>query len=89
MGRPGNNPYCIHRQLTYESQGMRERLVKVEKAPGEPFDHGRFETVLEPLGEASDAPSVLGVDLETVVGLTTKSPGLLGEAEGKRRLRIL
>ncbi|MCA9609031.1 MAG: radical SAM protein, partial [Myxococcales bacterium] len=30
MGRPGNNPYCIHRQLAYEKQGLRETLVKVE-----------------------------------------------------------
>lgn len=89
MGRPGNNPYCIHRQLTYESQGLRERLVKVEKAPGEPFDHGRFETVLEPIGESADTPTVLGVDLDTVVRLTTKSRGLWSDAEGKRRLRIL
>ncbi len=89
MGKPGNNPYCIHRQLTYEAQGLRERLVKVERAPGVPFDQGRFETVLEPLGEPSDTPSILGVDLATVVGLRPDSPGLISEAEGKRRLRIL
>jgi hypothetical protein len=26
---------------------MRERIVQIEKAPGKPFDHGRFELVLE------------------------------------------
>ena len=88
MGRGGNNPYCIHRQLTYEADGKRERLLKVESAPGIPFDQGRFETVVEP-HEPSDEASVLGVELETVMTLTTASPGLIGETEGKRRLRIL
>ena len=27
--------------------GKRERLVQIERAPGEPFDNGRFEIVLE------------------------------------------
>ena len=27
--------------------GKRERIVRVEAAPGEPFDHGLFEIVLE------------------------------------------
>ena len=88
MGRSGNNPYCIHRQLTHESNGQRERLVKVEAAPGVPFDQGRFETVLEP-NEPNDEASVLGFDLETVMTLTTASPGLIDSAEGKRRLKIL
>jgi hypothetical protein len=30
-----------------DRQGLRERLVKVEDAPGHPFDHGRFEIVVE------------------------------------------
>jgi radical SAM protein with 4Fe4S-binding SPASM domain len=90
MGRPGNNPYCIHRQLTYEAQGLHERLVRVEAAPGEPFDHGRFETVLEPIEETAEAsPTILGVDLETVVRLTPDHPGLIDEREGKRRLRVV
>ncbi len=89
MGRPGNNPYCIHRQLAYEKEGLRETLVKVEKAPGAPFDHGRFETRLEPLGDAPEAPSVLGVPLAEVMALTPRDPGLLSKEEGKHRLRIL
>ncbi len=61
LGRPGNNPYCIHRALEHEKQGLRERLVKTEAAPGEPFDVGRFEVVLEP-DEASDStPSLVDV----------------------------
>ncbi len=49
LGRPGNNPYCHHRALEFAKGGTRERLVQVEAAPGEPFDHGRFEIVVEPL----------------------------------------
>lgn len=88
MGRPGNNPYCIHRALEHEKQGVRERLVRVEAAPGDPFDHGRFETLLEPLPTATEA-TILGVPLERVMTLGVDSPGLIDEAEGKRRLRIL
>jgi radical SAM protein with 4Fe4S-binding SPASM domain len=47
FGRPGNNPYCHHRALEMERAGKRERIVKVEDAPGLPFDHGRFEVVVE------------------------------------------
>jgi radical SAM protein with 4Fe4S-binding SPASM domain len=52
LGRPGNNPYCHYRARAMASGGLRERLVPVEAAPGEPFDHGRFELREEPL----DAP---------------------------------
>jgi radical SAM protein with 4Fe4S-binding SPASM domain len=47
LGKPGNNPFCHHRALEIDRQGMRERVVKVNQAPGEPFDHGAFEIVLE------------------------------------------
>ena len=50
FGRPGNNPYCHHRALEFEKRGLRERLVQVESAPGTPFDHGRFDLVVEPIG---------------------------------------
>jgi len=49
LGKPGNNPMCHHRALEFERQGKRERLVQVERAPGVPFDYGRFELVVEPL----------------------------------------
>jgi len=48
FGKPGNNPYCHHRALEHDRRGLRERLVQVERAPGTPFDHGRFEIVVEP-----------------------------------------
>jgi radical SAM protein with 4Fe4S-binding SPASM domain len=53
FGRPGNNPYCHHRALEFERVGKRERLVRVAEAPGQPFDHGRFDLVVE------DHPSTL------------------------------
>jgi len=55
FGKPGNNPYCHHRALEHAARGERERLVRVEAPPGVPFDHGRFEIVVEAegAGEAS------------------------------------
>ena len=49
LGQAGNNPYCHHRALELSKQGLRERIVQVEKAPGTSFDHGRFELILETL----------------------------------------
>jgi radical SAM protein with 4Fe4S-binding SPASM domain len=52
FGRAGNNPYCHHRTLELKKEGLRERVVKVKPAPGEPFDHGLFEIVVEPIDAA-------------------------------------
>lgn len=49
LGRPGNNPMCHHRALEMEKIGKRERLVQIERAPGIPFDQGRFELIVEDL----------------------------------------
>ncbi len=49
LGRPGNNPMCHHRALEMQRAGKRERVVQVASAPGEPFDQGRFELIVEPL----------------------------------------
>jgi radical SAM protein with 4Fe4S-binding SPASM domain len=49
FGKAGNNPYCHHRALEMRRAGKRERLVPREAAPGEPFDHGRFEILVEDL----------------------------------------
>ena len=48
LGRRGNMPYCHHRALELQAQGIRERIVPAEHAPGVPFDFGRFELVEEP-----------------------------------------
>jgi radical SAM protein with 4Fe4S-binding SPASM domain len=47
FGRAGNNPLCHHRALEHRRVGKRERLVQVEAAPGQPFDHGMFEILVE------------------------------------------
>ena len=47
LGKPGNNPWCHHRALELQTAGRRERLVQVERAPGVPFDQGRFELIVE------------------------------------------
>ncbi len=52
FGKPGNNPYCHHRVLELEKEGLRERVEKVKDAPGTPFDQGLFRLVEEPI----DAP---------------------------------
>jgi radical SAM protein with 4Fe4S-binding SPASM domain len=56
LGRPGNNPFCHHRALEFAKQGKRERIVKVTEAPGEPFDHGAFEIVVEPMPAGGTSP---------------------------------
>jgi radical SAM protein with 4Fe4S-binding SPASM domain len=45
--KPGNNPYCHHRALEMQREGKRERLVPKMPAPGEPFDYGGFDLVVE------------------------------------------
>lgn len=52
FGRKGNNPYCHHRALARARSGIRERLVLKTRAGGEPFDHGVFAMVEEPVGAA-------------------------------------
>lgn len=49
LGRPGNNPYCHFRAQNLAARGLRERLVPAAKAPGTPFDCGRFDLVEEAL----------------------------------------
>lgn len=49
FGRIGNNPYCHYRARTLAKQGLRERLVLKESAPGRPFDHALFDLIEEPL----------------------------------------
>ncbi|MEM9074304.1 MAG: radical SAM protein [Myxococcota bacterium] len=87
MGRPGNNPYCIHRALEYEAKGLREVLERTADAPGDPFDQGCFQTRVEPL-EERDA-GVLGIDLARVVALSPSSGGMWTDEDGRRRLRIV
>ncbi len=52
FGKRGNMPFCYHRVTQLKTKGLRERVVKVEDAPGAPYDHGRFTIVEEPWGGA-------------------------------------
>jgi radical SAM protein with 4Fe4S-binding SPASM domain len=54
FGKPGNNPYCHHRALEMQRAGKRERLRLVERAPNTPFDHGRFELIVEDASAAGE-----------------------------------
>ncbi len=49
FGRPGNNPYCHYRAQQLANDGLRERIVKTQEAPGTPFDQGRFDLITEPI----------------------------------------
>ena len=62
FGRRGNNPYCHHRALELLRMGERERLELAEKAPGAPFDFGRYRLVREAWPEAERARAQAVVD---------------------------
>jgi radical SAM protein with 4Fe4S-binding SPASM domain len=49
FGKPGNNPYCHHRAIEMKKAGVRERVERIEEAPGLPFDAGKFALIVEPL----------------------------------------
>jgi radical SAM protein with 4Fe4S-binding SPASM domain len=48
LGRPGNNPFCHHRALMMDRQGLRERIEHVAPAAGGGFDNGLFRVIREP-----------------------------------------
>jgi radical SAM protein with 4Fe4S-binding SPASM domain len=47
LGRPGNNPFCHHRALEMDRQGLRERIEFVRKAPDIAFGTALFRVVRE------------------------------------------
>jgi radical SAM protein with 4Fe4S-binding SPASM domain len=78
FGRPGNNPYCHHRAIELLREGKRERVVRVEAAPGSPFDQGRFELVVEdwPAEERRVAEAVVAERATSLMTpLTPRTPG--------------
>lgn len=59
MGRPGNNPFCHHRALEMDRQGLRERIELVRAAPADGFAFALFRVVREstdPDRRASQGP---------------------------------
>jgi len=91
FGRAGNNPYCHHRALELSKQGLRERIVQVEKAPGIPFDHGRFELIVEAADGRNPAPALSadGVESQLIstVGAIPLSGSTLVQIAPARKLR--
>jgi Y-X(10)_GDL-associated radical SAM protein len=77
FGRAGNNPYCHHRALELSKQGLRERIAQVETAPGVPFDHGRFELILE---KANGDPVEMLPMTNNLVQIKSHSPKKLRQA---------
>ena len=65
FGKAGNNPMCHFRAIQHFKAGLRERLVKREPAPGEPFDHAIFEIVLEEF----DAKEPKNLDIGDLVSI--------------------
>ena len=49
FGKPGNNPYCHHRALELAARGQARAPRAARAPPGVPFDHGRFELIVEDL----------------------------------------
>lgn len=93
FGKRGNNPYCHHRTLELLARGERERVRRVEAAPGQPFDHGRFELILEPwpADEIEAARALAPHAASAKAAYLTRSPSveaLPRLAEPRRRLPI-
>lgn len=64
FGRAGNNPYCIYRARQLSKFGLSEEVVKIQEAPGLPFDHGLFELrVLNSQGELFNESELLELDI--------------------------
>lgn len=77
FGRPGNNPYCHHRTLELDRQGLRERIVKRQEAPDAAFAIGRFDLVLEAVpGREEEArrhlPALRGETLGSLVQISDR-----------------
>lgn len=78
LGRPGNNPYCHYRAHSLHQRGLRERVVPVSRAPGRPFDFGRFEIIEEPADAPVPADDLGAADRTAMARLFDLRP----EAEG-------
>lgn len=87
LGKPGNNPYCIHRAMDFERRGLRERLTHTAAAPGRPFDHGRFALSVEDMPAAEGPLTIGGRSLEDVAAVTWDSGGVWTDDELRHVLR--
>lgn len=75
LGRAGNNPFCHHRVIELEKQGLRERIEKTADASGKPFDYALFDIILETTkGEFVKRINPDSWDKENTPAQTTPSP---------------
>ena len=86
--KAGNNPYCIHRVTDLESKGIRERIERIEAAPGVPFDNGKFKLIQEPMPPIKEdhVPTLSGMDLRDVIKLRPERSGVWTKEEMKKVL---
>ncbi len=89
LGRSGNNPYCVHRQAALAKDGIRESIRKVEKAPGKPFDYGRFELVHEAMDDEDTCETLFGMSVEKLVTLGRNELSALPMSQLRKRLRVI
>jgi radical SAM protein with 4Fe4S-binding SPASM domain len=84
FGQVGNNPYCHHRVLELEKQGLRERIVKKENAPDRSFAIGRFDLITEPIDAAPpSAPSATGTRSLVKISRAPRADSAVGPTNGK------
>lgn len=67
FGRAGNNPMCHFRARQFQKKGLRERLVRVQKAPGKSFDSALFEIIVEEF-DSVEPPTRPKTDLVSITG---------------------
>lgn len=89
LGKAGNNPYCIHRAIEHEKEGLRETLVRVAPPPGSPFDYGRFEIRTEawPEDKMQDEIKIFGHDLHKILTHNWKDGSLWSDSQIRSILR--
>jgi radical SAM protein with 4Fe4S-binding SPASM domain len=58
LGRPGNNPFCHHRALELERQGLRERIEPIAAADPASFGFGAHRLVTEAIPTNGDSAPV-------------------------------
>jgi len=80
LGRPGNNPFCHHRAMEMDKQGLRERVELVRGADSAtPFSAGLFRVIREHADPEMRAKhGIVGTDEPRVArSVEPKGPGSL------------
>ncbi len=85
FGYAGNNPYCHHRVLELQKQGLRERIVKKQNAMDRSFAIGEFDLVCEPVAGSAESPP----GQKTLVNIRRSSPAPAVNGKVKKNQRSL